>query len=209
LALFSLLDAYQAPRTLLERIGKLIQVVCSYAQVLDGVIDFVVVRPDHPLHVGQQCLGLLQSGLQFSQIGSLTAGDKAHNLRQCVGRPPPERTGAPANRRLGQRNLEIGVLRDSDADLRLVWLIHRLRIRYVTETIAARFVAAVVVAPKLSHEEPVSAAAPTTVVTVAQALQRDLHGRLQFLGQFSPVDQVELRAQVGAHLPISDSRMAT
>jgi hypothetical protein len=79
------------------------------------------------------------------------------NLRQCVGPPPPERTGAPANRRLGQRNLEIGVLRDSDADLRLVWLIHRLRIRYVTETIAARFVAAVVVAPKLSHEEPVSA----------------------------------------------------
>src|SRR5215470_13735184 len=36
-------------------------------------------------------------------------------------------------------------------------------------------VAAVVVAPKLSHEAPVSAAAPTTVVTVAQPLQRDLH----------------------------------
>ena len=61
-------------------------------------------------------------------------------------------------------------------------------------------VAAVVVAPKLSHEAPVSAAAPTTVVTVAQPLQRDLHGRLQFLGQFSPVDQVELRAQVGGTL---------
>jgi hypothetical protein len=39
LALFSLLNAYQAPRTLPERISKLIQVVCSYAQVLDGVID--------------------------------------------------------------------------------------------------------------------------------------------------------------------------
>ena len=61
-------------------------------------------------------------------------------------------------------------------------------------------VAAVVAAPKLSHEAPVSAAAPTTVVTVAQPLQRDLHGRLQFLGQFSPVDQVELRAQVGGTL---------
>jgi len=61
-------------------------------------------------------------------------------------------------------------------------------------------VAAVVVAPKLSHEAPVSAASATTVVTVAQPLQRDLHGRLQFLGQFSPVDQVELRAQVGGIL---------
>src|SRR5690242_1593885 len=56
-------------------------------------------------------------------------------------------------------------------------------------------VAAVVIAPKLFREAPVSAAAPTTVVTVAQPLQRDLHGRLQFLGQFSPVDQVELRGQ--------------
>src|SRR6516165_2139008 len=61
-------------------------------------------------------------------------------------------------------------------------------------------VSAVVVAPKLFHEVPVSAAALTRVVTVAQPLQRDLHGRLQFLGQFSPVDQVELRAQVGGTL---------
>jgi RND family efflux transporter MFP subunit len=61
-------------------------------------------------------------------------------------------------------------------------------------------VAAVVVAPKLSHEAPVSAATPKTVVTIAQPLQRDLHKRLQFLGQFSPVDQVELRAQVGGTL---------
>jgi len=60
--------------------------------------------------------------------------------------------------------------------------------------------AAVVAVPKLSHEAPVSAAIPTTVVTVAQPSQRDLHGRLQFLGQFSPVDQVELRAQVGGTL---------
>ena len=70
-------------------------------------------------------------------------------------------------------------------------------------------VAAVMIGPKLSHEAPVSAVASTTVVTVAQPLQRDIHRRLQFLGQFSPVDQVELRAQVGAHLPISDLRMAT
>lgn len=61
-------------------------------------------------------------------------------------------------------------------------------------------VATMVVAPKLFHETPVSAAVPTPVVTVSQPLQRDLHGRLQFLGQFSPVDQVELRAQVGGTL---------
>src|SRR5262245_8231192 len=61
-------------------------------------------------------------------------------------------------------------------------------------------VAGVVVAPRLFPEAPVSAAAPTRVVTVAQPLQRDLHGRLQFLGQFSPVDRVELRAQVGGTL---------
>ena len=60
--------------------------------------------------------------------------------------------------------------------------------------------ATVVAAPKLSHEAPVIAAAPTMVVTVAQPLQRDIHRRLQFLGQFSPVDQVELRAQVGGTL---------
>jgi RND family efflux transporter MFP subunit len=61
-------------------------------------------------------------------------------------------------------------------------------------------VAAVVLAPQLSHEAPVAAAVPTTVVTVAQPLERDLHRRLQFLGQFSPVEQVELRAQVGGIL---------
>jgi RND family efflux transporter MFP subunit len=61
-------------------------------------------------------------------------------------------------------------------------------------------VAAITIAPRLFHAAPVSAAAPTPVVTVGQPLQRDLHGRLQFLGQFSPVDQVELRAQVGGTL---------
>lgn len=66
--------------------------------------------------------------------------------------------------------------------------------------LALAVVAAVMVAPRLSHEAQVSAAVPPTVVTVAQPLQRDLHGRLQFLGQFSPVNQVELRAQVGGTL---------
>ncbi|HEY4381711.1 MAG TPA: efflux RND transporter periplasmic adaptor subunit [Acidobacteriaceae bacterium] len=66
--------------------------------------------------------------------------------------------------------------------------------------LALAAVAAVVVAQKLSHEAPVNAAPPALAVTVAQPLERDLHGRLQFLGQFSPVDQVELRAQVGGTL---------
>src|ERR1700722_18878881 len=37
-------------------------------------------------------------------------------------------------------------------------------------------------------------------VTVSQPLQRDVAARLQFLGQFSGVERVELRAQVGGTL---------
>lgn len=60
---------------------------------------------------------------------------------------------------------------------------------------------AVFAGPKLFHDAPVAAAvAQTPVVTVSQPQQRDISGRLQFLGQFSPVDQVELRAQVGGTL---------
>ena len=59
---------------------------------------------------------------------------------------------------------------------------------------------AVVGESKLRHETTVGAAAPTPVVNVTQPPQRNLHGRLQFLGQFSPVEQVELRAQVGGVL---------
>ena len=77
---------------------------------------------------------------------------------------------------------------------------HRTKLYAGIAALVLIVVAAVVAAPKLSHEAPVSAAAPATVVTVAQPLQRDIHRRLQFLGQFSPVDQVELRAQVGGTL---------
>src|SRR5246500_2813617 len=38
------------------------------------------------------------------------------------------------------------------------------------------------------------------VVTVSAPIQQDVDTRLQFLGQFSAVDQVELRAQVGGTL---------
>ncbi|WP_263377374.1 efflux RND transporter periplasmic adaptor subunit [Granulicella paludicola] len=61
-------------------------------------------------------------------------------------------------------------------------------------------IAAVVVGPRLFHEHPVTATAPLPTVVVGKPVQRDLHGRLQFLGQFSAVDQVELRAQVGGTL---------
>ena len=60
--------------------------------------------------------------------------------------------------------------------------------------------AAVAAASRLWHEAPVSAAPPAPVVNVSRPLERELHGRIQFLGQFSPVDQVELRAQVGGTL---------
>jgi RND family efflux transporter MFP subunit len=45
-----------------------------------------------------------------------------------------------------------------------------------------------------------AAAAPLLVVTVSTPLQRGVDTRLQFLGQFSAVESVELRAQVGGTL---------
>lgn len=41
---------------------------------------------------------------------------------------------------------------------------------------------------------------PLPEVTVSEPLRRDTEARLEFLGQLSPVDQVELRAQVGGTL---------
>jgi multidrug efflux system membrane fusion protein len=45
-----------------------------------------------------------------------------------------------------------------------------------------------------------SAPTPTSVVTVSQPLQREVDVRAGFLGQFSAIDRVELRAQVGGTL---------
>ncbi len=45
-----------------------------------------------------------------------------------------------------------------------------------------------------------AAPTPTSVVTVSQPLQREVDVRAGFLGQFSAVDRVELRAQVGGTL---------
>ncbi|WP_109488461.1 efflux RND transporter periplasmic adaptor subunit [Occallatibacter savannae] len=61
-------------------------------------------------------------------------------------------------------------------------------------------VAAVIVGPRFSGGAVAKATAPAPVVSVSQPLEREVHGRIQFLGQFSPVDQVELRAQVGGTL---------
>jgi RND family efflux transporter MFP subunit len=45
-----------------------------------------------------------------------------------------------------------------------------------------------------------AAAPPPPSVTISAPLQRDIEGRLGFLGQFSAVNRVELRAQVGGTL---------
>ena len=52
----------------------------------------------------------------------------------------------------------------------------------------------------LSHPTDHVAAAAPPVVMVSAPLQRELETRLQFLGQFSAVQRVELRAQVGGTL---------
>jgi membrane fusion protein, multidrug efflux system len=48
--------------------------------------------------------------------------------------------------------------------------------------------------------QAVALATPAPVVTVSQPLQRDVDTKAGFLGQFSAVDRVELRAQVGGTL---------
>src|SRR6202041_3614003 len=55
----------------------------------------------------------------------------------------------------------------------------------------------------LSHYKDGQAAPPqaaTPPVTVSKPLQRDVDSRVGFLGQFSAIDRVELRAQVGGTL---------
>jgi RND family efflux transporter MFP subunit len=51
-----------------------------------------------------------------------------------------------------------------------------------------------------AQSPPQVAAASAPEVPVSQPIEKEIHGRLQFLGQFSAVDQVELRAQVGGTL---------
>jgi RND family efflux transporter MFP subunit len=59
----------------------------------------------------------------------------------------------------------------------------------------------VVIGPRLIGPPPSPVAAlPLPSVAVSMPLQRDIGPRLQFLGQFSAVDRVEIRAQVGGTL---------
>jgi multidrug efflux system membrane fusion protein len=69
-------------------------------------------------------------------------------------------------------------------------------------TIAVGVIAGgLVLAPHLSaRSNAKTAAPPPPSVAVSVPLQRDLEERLQFLGQFSAVEHVELRAQVGGTL---------
>jgi multidrug efflux system membrane fusion protein len=74
-----------------------------------------------------------------------------------------------------------------------------------TKTWAFSAIAAVVIAAAgatvLKAEAPSAAPAPVLrIVTVATPMQKDIEARLGFLGQFSAVKNVELRAQVGGTL---------
>ncbi|AUT65025.1 efflux RND transporter periplasmic adaptor subunit [Paraburkholderia terrae] len=74
--------------------------------------------------------------------------------------------------------------------------------RWIVRVVAIAILAgAVATAYRLhgSHSAPASAP-PPTAVAVSAPLQRDLEGRIGFLGQFSAVNRVELRAQVGGTL---------
>lgn len=66
--------------------------------------------------------------------------------------------------------------------------------------IAVAAVAGLLLWKSSPHSAASAMAPPPPVVTVSLPLQRDVSGRQGFLGQFSAVDRVELRAQVGGVL---------
>src|SRR6266478_9148614 len=67
--------------------------------------------------------------------------------------------------------------------------------------VACLVAGAIVFGPHLAARSDVHAAAPPpAAVTVSAPLQKELSARLQFLGQFSAVEHVDLRAQVGGTL---------
>src|ERR1700754_2795114 len=68
---------------------------------------------------------------------------------------------------------------------------------------AATALAAVLVYVGIASQrgnQAVALATPTPVVTVSHPLQREVDRQAGFLGQFSAIDRVELRAQVGGTL---------
>lgn len=74
--------------------------------------------------------------------------------------------------------------------------------RWVGKGVAAVVLVAVAATAFHLHHSGAAAvvAPPPPSVAVSAPLQRDIEGRLGFLGQFSPVNRVELRAQVGGTL---------
>jgi RND family efflux transporter MFP subunit len=70
-----------------------------------------------------------------------------------------------------------------------------------TAAVAGLVTCAIIFGARLLGGSTVQAALPSPpVVTVSEPLRRDVDSRLQFLGQFSPVERVELRSQVGGTL---------
>lgn len=74
--------------------------------------------------------------------------------------------------------------------------------RWVGKAVALTALVAVAWTAFHMHESsaPAAAAPPPPSVAVSAPLQRNIEGRLGFLGQFSAVNRVELRAQVGGTL---------
>ncbi|MGF6758206.1 efflux RND transporter periplasmic adaptor subunit [Paraburkholderia sp. GAS42] len=75
-------------------------------------------------------------------------------------------------------------------------------VRWVGKGVATVVIAAVAATAFHMHWSSAArvVAPPPPSVTVSAPLQRDIEGRLGFLGQFSAVNRVELRAQVGGTL---------
>ena len=76
-----------------------------------------------------------------------------------------------------------------------------IKVWMVSAIVAGLLIGAFLLKPRLtvrSADNP--ATPPPPVVSVSEPLQRELESRLQFLGQFSAVERVELRAQVGGTL---------
>ena len=73
---------------------------------------------------------------------------------------------------------------------------------WVASVVALGVVAAAVVTAShvLARSADRAIAAPPPSVAVSAPLQREIDTRVQFLGQFSAVEHVELRAQVGGTL---------
>lgn len=74
-------------------------------------------------------------------------------------------------------------------------------VRWVGKGVAAVVIVAVAATALHMHwSKAAPVVAPPPSVTISAPLQRDIEGRLGFLGQFSAMNRVELRAQVGGTL---------